>query len=163
MQRAKTFFYVSLGILALAVAFRLVVFQPGGLPETARNGTMKNYPTLNPRTPASLTRQTMPIGDIMSPGEPPIVCGVDASGTLVVATFDSSIMKSPARIPLPRAGSVIACAGLPGAESAWVLYDDGSFYRHDRDARWVFMGDLFPGNPGPVTPDPSGRIKAERR
>ncbi|OFV82730.1 MAG: hypothetical protein A2W26_09875 [Acidobacteria bacterium RBG_16_64_8] len=89
---------------------------------------------------------------------------------LSVANFGNNTLSGPWRTPLPRAGTVIACAGTVrgggGIELAWVLYDDGSFYQYkgsEPPLGWTLLGHLFTGGPVQAQGTTWGRIKAERR
>lgn len=140
MQRAKTFFYVSLGTLALAVAFQL-----GAQSARGQGGASS-------------------VAGITFTGAPNTMCGTDGSGTVFLASFDRGQLYPPSQFILPRPGTVIACAGEPHDGWVVVLYDNGEAYRREPGTgAWALLGNLFSASPVQTTRSTWGRIKAERR
>src|SRR5262245_7600887 len=138
MQRARAFFYVSLGILALAVSWRLFVAAP------------------------ALAQAQTPIGDV-NPSSTDYAYGVQGSTLYAAAVVVGQL--DVATVPLPVSGTVIACYGRNQGGSITlgiVLYADGSIYDYSSGNGWRADGSLFPGGE-PAIRTTWGRVKADRR
>lgn len=136
MVKAKAFFFVSLGILALAVAFHLGARSAQGQASRLSQGHISTG----------------------SGGE--TVTGLDESGQFWVWQRGSSVRQTG---DLPKPGNVVATSGYGGWGA--VLYDDGDLYfssNYPAALQWEFMGNLF-DSPVQSTQTTWGRVKAERR
>ena len=145
MQRAKAFFYVSLGVLALAASFhfgaRSARGQAGG-----------------PITAAS-------IGD---GGE---FAAVESSGKIWLLA-DDGVGVPLGFLMAPKAGAIIAVeyngwASVPSLDGApvRVLYEDGDAYSRPADSgsAWIYLGNIFTGAPVQMQGTTWGRLKALHR
>jgi len=133
MHPAKRFFYVSLGILALAAAFHL----------GAR----------------SVVAQSCQL-DVAEVGSDGTASGV-IGRTFYYTTWEGESFALPA--PIPGTARVIAIqqGGGSGLQPMVVL-EDGEVLRWPGEGDWVHQGNLCPP-PVQTTPSTWGRIKAERR
>jgi hypothetical protein len=146
MKNAKAFLYVSLGILALAVAFHLGAQSAQG---QATNGAQG--------------------GEFMvGTGLPPCVSGAwgrtvyYANLGLSGAPFGGGVLP----VPVPGGDPIVATrisewyeGTVPGV---FVLVANGDCYYWDSSS-WLYLGNLNRVGPVQTVPSTWGRIKAERR
>ena len=143
MREARAFFYVSLGILALAGAFHLAVGSARGQSGMATVG-----------------------GLAVKVQGGPIAAAVDENGMIWGMDHNAETSSGPLAPPKPGAISsvVVYGAGAGGIDLATVLYVDGDFYDYARSfGGWSFLGNLFSGAPVQATETTWGRVKADRR
>ena len=139
MERARAFFYVSIGILALVGAFYL-----------GANSALWQ------------SSSTATIGGLSNIGTGTMASAVDQSGMLWVKQIDQP-GGSHGPFQPPRVGRIVAIQGEANDGRFAVLYQNGDAYQRNENGVWVYEGNLLPGGPVPTTPPASGRIKAERR
>lgn len=149
MRAAKTFFYVSLGILALAGAFHL-----------------------GAQTAQGQAGNRVVVGGIAGLGAyDPAAFGVDPSGNIWAKDATSTpLNEGTGPIAPPKAGTIAAVEGStnnnPLNTTISVLYEDGDIFYYTSTGSifmWRFVGNLFSGAPVQATETTWGRIKAERR
>jgi len=144
MQRARAFFYVSLGVLALAGAFHLGAQTAQGQAGLLTIGSPGAGIDMGGQVWVFQTRGAtsgipgIPIGSLPQP----------KSGTPIHVSMG---VGDPG-------------AGLPPSLSTaqgWILYDDGDLFAWDGGG-WFYKGNLI-GAPVQATETSWGRIKADRR
>jgi hypothetical protein len=136
MHPAKRFLYVSLGILALAVAFHL--------------GTV--------RARAQSNQAIVGAVHILTES----AAAVDQSGRIYVIGNG----PGPRSYEPPKPGVIVAVDFASPQDVVQVLYADGdTFIRNPGVAggQWQFIGNTFGGGAVPGLSTTWGRIKAERR
>lgn len=140
MHRARAFFYVSLGILALGGAFHL----------GARSATGQ---------PAS----SIVVGGANEMNYVNTTIALDQTGQIWMNS-NSGGLAGP--FQLPKAGQVVAIDGWGGVH-ALVLYADGDDWEGTATGSstmtWQLRGNLLANGPIPATPTTWGRVKADRR
>lgn len=135
MQRARAFFYVSLGILALASAFHL------------------GATTAQSRVASQVT-----LGAVGStPSGNGTAAALDQQGYLWLWATGCGVSQGP--FTLPKSGSVVAVsADANRCGEYWLLYADGDLF-HNQE----LVANLFSSGPISTAPTTWGRIKADRR
>ncbi len=141
MQRAKTFFYVSLGILALAASFELGARSAAG----------------------STTGMAVRAGISMPAEYGPVAAAVDPGGMIWALEHSAGSPAGPLAPPKPGPIASVLVSGADAAsiQQAVVLYEDGDFFEFSGN-QWQYYGNVFAA----ATPSKAstwGRVKAERR
>jgi hypothetical protein len=139
MRAAKTFAYVSLGILAVVVTSLSIH-----------------------RTATGQPLRTLTVGGISFINGIDYV-GLDQEGMLWATGANGTVFLGP--IALPETGRVVAVSGVttPALPQLFVLYEDGNSYQWKPSTGWTLGGNVFSGAPVQATETTWGRIKAERR
>jgi hypothetical protein len=139
MKRARAFFYVSLGILALALAFHLGA-------STAR----------------SQAASSIVVGGADETNYVNTTVAIDQSGQLWMNSNNGLV--GPYQLPKP--GQVAAASGW-GPYYALVLYTDGDDWEGDASGggpmRWHLRANLLSNGPVQTQRETWGRVKADRR
>jgi hypothetical protein len=135
MHRVKAFFYVSLGILALAVAF--------------------HFGAMSAHSAAATQGVLGAVGS--TPSGNGTAAALDGQGMLWVWATGCGAPTGP--LSLPKTGQILALsADANRCGEYWVLYADGDLY-HNRD----LVTNLFASGPIPTESTTWGRVKADRR
>jgi len=134
MQRAKTFFYVSLGILAIAFAFHL------------------GATSVRAQSPCQLD-----VAEVGTSGNASGVIG----RTFQYTNDDGSSASVP--VAIPGTERVLATdQGGPSGLQPTVILEDGEVLRWTGGPTWDSVGNLCPAS-APAVRTTWGRIKADRR
>jgi hypothetical protein len=136
MQRARAFFYVSLGILALAVAFHL-----GATSAHSQTGSGRQLTALAFADNQSCSG----------------LYAVDSQGTFYTYCGPST-WRATGQLP----GPIAAIANYQDGRSYWIGLANGDIYTVDNEAHFTFHSNVF-ASPVPTERETWGRIKADRR
>ena len=137
-MRARSFCYVCLGVLALALAYHL-----GASTATAQTSGAFLVGSFDVDT------------DIVA---------VDGTGQVSALGWHNGRGLHAGPIALPKAGTVVSVAGdVPSIDAVrlCVLYADGDAYEY-RESSWTYCGNLG-GVPTPAQRESMGSVKARYR
>ena|SRR5688572_24053547 len=139
---AKKFFYVSAGLLLLALTYHL------GARSATAQGSTQAFGAIESAN-AVVTTGAMLHGVHLN-----AITGIDSPPTSILLPHPGTVIAATASVSSSTPSSI----GL-----AFVIYEDGSLWHYRSETGWVLVTSMIGGGPTAGSPTTWGRVKAEYR